>query len=423
MNPLVQGVATKAASLGVGTAVSSAIGTAAGSAGAAVFGAEAGSVVPIVGTVVGAAVGYLASMVLGRHANYAQIAHDVAAQMAIAETYKQIAGVYPGRVYGAKDMQEVWRGMLHEDFFNLNRSPQTCPVQQCIANPSFCIQRPGCGGNQSWVDDLFEGKAADPAARSLTGAAKTAISQGLTSIEAADQIFIPNWAPSHGSTGVWIPWAYPDNTQDPTLARQMIIDALDALMYQYDSSLPVWYGTIPSSPAPSASSASTSSSTGLVMPAGTPAIQAASNPVASPVAASLSTPPAIGATVTAIPEPSTGAMLTLPTGEAYTYAGTDAAGGWIVQDSSGNLWHLSGSSLVPLASAGAQQSAVSSLSEGSGYIPQSYAPAQQAAAAAPAGSTAAMTAGTGSSSISSLDLLLLAAAAGGAIILAKRHKS
>lgn len=257
LNPLEQtvaaGVASKGAAVGAGLlATSAGIGT---------------TFAPVIGTAVGAAVGLIATLVFGNHANYAQIAHDVASQMAMADTWKKIAGVYAGRAYGVKDMEAVWDGLLHEGFFTLNRSPNwsKCPVSRCIANPNSCIQAPGCGGTEAWVTDLFEGKAYDPAKRSLTGCAKTALSMGLNAIQAADQIFIPNWA--HQTNKFTVPWAYPNNTQSPTLARQLIIDTLDAIMYQDDSSIPLSYGQVPSSvssntSASSAAVTSTSSATG-----------------------------------------------------------------------------------------------------------------------------------------------------------------
>lgn len=252
------------------------------------FGSAAGPI----GAAVGAAVGLIATMVFGHHANYAQIAHDVASQMAMAETWKKVAGVYAGRVYGPKDMQAVWDGLLHEGFFNLNRSPrnQTCPVQRCIANPSSCIKMPGCGGTEAWVTDLFESRAEDPAKRSLTGCAKTALSMGLTAVQAADQIFIPNWAHQHDK--FTLPWAYPNNTQNPALARQLIIDTLDALMYQDDSSIPVSYGQVPNvvtsnqsaSPAPSSSSSAPAVS--VQAQTSTPASSSSSIPVQTTTGAS-----------------------------------------------------------------------------------------------------------------------------------------
>lgn len=253
-SPLVSAVAPKLIGLTAGTAVSAAIGTAAGTAGAIAFGAAAGSVVPVIGTVVGAVVGFLTTKLFG-HANYAQVAASVSMQMQLAEAYKQVAGQYPGRVYGTQELHTIWWGLMHEGLFPKNPASvgwapaSTCNYTACIAGQrNGSGSCPGCGGNQRWVDDLFVDGIMTQlmgfGSRSLGVAAKA----GLTNpIQICDQLYVPAWSgPDLGSIG--IKWASPAGSTNPSLIRQLVIDTYDAALAANNPNLPIYYGALPGQP-------------------------------------------------------------------------------------------------------------------------------------------------------------------------------
>jgi hypothetical protein len=251
---LISTIAPKAIGIAAGTAVSSLIGTAAGTAGAIAFGAAAGSVVPVIGTVVGAAIGFLSQKLFG-HANYAQVAASVSMQMQLAEAYKQVAGQYPGRVYGVQELHIIWWGLMHEGYFPKNpASAGWAPSSTC--NVTACIQGqrdgsgncPGCGGNQRWVDDLF----IDGIMTQLMGFGPRSLnvikSKGLNNpVQVTDQLYVPAWSGADlGSAG--IKWASPASSKSPALIRQLVIDTYDAVMAAQNSNLPIFYGALPNQP-------------------------------------------------------------------------------------------------------------------------------------------------------------------------------
>jgi len=222
--------------------------------------AGAGAWAGPVGAAVGLVVGILSQKLFG-HADYAKVANDVAATLKYAEAYKQVAGQYPGRLYGSAELKQVWSGFVHEGIFPKNAGGGWAPGAVCDINA--CIQGirdkngncPGCGGSQAWADDMWSGRMANPI-QGFKGAIQKANQQGITNpIQIADAIFIPAWAPpDQGSKN--IKWASPQNSKAPSLVRQLMIDTLDAVEYESNQSLPLFYGTIPGSAAPAVSQVS-----------------------------------------------------------------------------------------------------------------------------------------------------------------------
>lgn len=239
-NPLVAAAATGIASKAVAVGASSLLAA-----------AGAGAFAGPIGAAVGIVVGLLSQRLFG-HANYAAVANDVASRLKYAEGYKQIAGQYPGRVYGADDLKQVWYGLVHEGLFPKNPASAgwapgaACNVQACINgvrdSKGNC---PGCGGSEGWANDLFTGSLVNQI-QGFTGAIRTANQQGIQNpITIADQILIPAWAPpDQGSKN--IKWAYPGNSANPSLIRQLFIDTVDAIEYAQNKSLPLFYGSVPS---------------------------------------------------------------------------------------------------------------------------------------------------------------------------------
>jgi hypothetical protein len=220
----------------------------------------AGSVAGPVGAVVGLVVGILSSKLFG-HADYAKVASDVAARLKYAEAYKGVAGQYPGRLYGSDELKQVWYGLVHEGIFPKNAGGGWAPGAVC--NINACIQGvrdkngncPGCGGSEGWANDLFTGSLVNKI-QGFKGAIQQANQQGITNpIQIADAILIPAWAPpDQGSKN--IKWASPQNSTAPGLVRQLMIDTLDAVEYESNKALPIFYGSVPGSPAPAVSQVS-----------------------------------------------------------------------------------------------------------------------------------------------------------------------
>lgn len=240
-NPLVAAAATGIASKAVAVGASSLLAA-----------AGAGAIAGPIGAAVGIVVGLLSQKLFG-HANYAAVANDVASRLKYAEGYKQIAGQYPGRVYGSADLKQVWYGLVHEGVFPKNAgggwAPGTvCNIQACINGArdknGNC---PGCGGSEQWANDLFTGSLVNPL-QGFSGAIRAGNQQGIQNpIQIADQILIPNWAPpDQGSKN--IKWAYPGSSTAPSLVRQLMVDTLDAVEYESNKALPLFYGTVPGAP-------------------------------------------------------------------------------------------------------------------------------------------------------------------------------
>jgi hypothetical protein len=245
--------------------------------------AGAGSFAGPIGAAVGLVVGILSQKLFG-HADYAKVANDVAARLKYAEAYKQVAGQYPGRLYGSDELKQVWFGLVHEGIFPKNAGGGWAPGTVC--NINACIQGvrdkngncPGCGGSEQWATDLFTGGLVNKV-QGFKGAIQQANGQGITNpIQIADAILIPAWAPpDQGSKN--IKWASPQNSTAPSLVRQLFIDTLDAVEYEGNKSLPIFYGSVPGSAAPAVSQVT------VAPPVPPPPVQAAvvtPPPVATP---------------------------------------------------------------------------------------------------------------------------------------------
>lgn len=208
--------------------------------------AGAGAVAGPVGIVVGVVVGLLTSKLFGK-ANQAQIANDVATRLKYAEAYKQVAGLYPGRVYGVNEVKQVWYGLVHEGVFPKNWGGGTCDVNACISGIRSGGKCPNCGGQEQWVDDLFSGALANPT-QGFNGAIKAA-GAVTNPVQIADNVLIPAWSgPDPNKFN--IKWAYPGNSTNASLVRQLMIDSLDAVEYAANPNLPVYYGSVPGQQAP-----------------------------------------------------------------------------------------------------------------------------------------------------------------------------
>lgn len=216
----------------------------------------AGAVAGPIGMAVGLVVGILSQKLFG-HADYAKVAGDVATRLKYAEAYKQVAGQYPGRLYGPDELKQIWYGLVHEGIFPKNAGGGWAPGASC--NIQACIngQRdskgncPGCGGSEGWANDLFTGSLVNKV-QGFTGAIQQATQQGMQNpVQIADQVLIPAWSgPDEGRKN--IKWASPGNSTSPALVRQLMIDTLDAVEYESNKSLPVFYGTVPGQAAPAA---------------------------------------------------------------------------------------------------------------------------------------------------------------------------
>jgi len=353
----------------VGTAASAALskGAAIG-ASSLLAAAGAGSFAGPVGAVVGVVIGILSQKLFG-HANYAAVAHDVATRLQYAEAYKQVAGQYPGRLYGTDELKQIWYGLIHEGLFPKNPASAgwapgaVCNIQACINGQrdknGNC---PGCGGSEGWANDLFTGSLVNQI-QGFTGAVRQAVGQGITNpIQIADSILIPAWAPpDQGSKN--IKWAYPGNSTNPSLIRQLMIDSLDDAEYNMNKSLPVFYGTVPGQqaqptqstvaiaaptpPPPSAPPATAPSCPSLYVWNGS---QCVMPQVQGPVSAQ--TPTSTAATT---PTPTPTAPAAPTTGNApnvaavtgnWTQVGADAAGNAVFSDQKGVLYQWNGNSMV-----------------------------------------------------------------------------
>lgn len=292
------------------------------------------SFAPVIGTVVGVVAGYLMSKLFG-HANYPAVANDVAKTMQLAEAYKQVAGRFPGRVYGVDELRIVWYGLMHEGIFPKNPAsfgwtgagPKGyCDYNACISGARDSKGNcPGCGGHQDWVDDVFTVGGGGNPLQSFKGAVAAGNSRGIANpVQVATQIFIPAWAPPDGGSKN-IKWLYPGNSTNPSLVQQLIIDTLDATAYAANNSLPIFYGSLPSSatptpavvtPAPVPIVQSTLAPAPMIQPVTAPAPVIATLPPTAagfPIAATpVSLAPAVALPVTQVPATAAPPAVTTP---------------------------------------------------------------------------------------------------------------
>jgi len=310
VSPLTETAAGGAATIGVDLGV----GTAAGSLGAAALGSAAGSVVPVVGTVVGAAVGLLVGKLFG-HANYAAVAASVGQSMQVADLYKTLYGQYAGRVLTLPDITIVWYGLMHEGFWPQNAGGgwapgTTCNVKACEAGQLVNGSCPGCGGTASWVQSLLANAGG---AKAIPTYIATANKAGIYNpVTIADNYIIPGWA-GPVECKQCIDWFRVASSQNPVIARQLVIDTVDAMEYQTNPNLPLYYGsgsaTAPATSAATPTSPAAASTPAVASPA--PAMTPATTATTAPA------PSANGTTISA----TTGGTLTSAQG-AFTFGTT-----------------------------------------------------------------------------------------------------
>jgi uncharacterized membrane protein (Fun14 family) len=246
---LVGQVASKGAGLAAGAAATAAI----TAVGGAALGAAAGSVVPVVGTIIGAVVGYLTSKLFG-HANYAAVYANADNMQELFEAYEQVAGQYPGRVYGWPEIQYVFHGAMIWGLFTGNgpATPGSCTQSMITSNINAC-------GNGGYVDDWIgvgsasgdetAGTASAPprpgnGSNNILNLIGTALSHGVTDPrQIASQYLVPGAeAVAAGKNNSWISVAH---SKSPALYTQMLVDIADVIAFGANPNMPVYYGSIP----------------------------------------------------------------------------------------------------------------------------------------------------------------------------------
>jgi len=230
----------------VGTVVSTATGAAAGAlasagvsaAGALVAGASLGSVAGPIGTVVGAAVGYLTSKLFG-HADYASIYSQVSNSIQLAQAYLQVAGTYPGRVYGWLEMQYIWSGLVHYGIFPQNYG--LAQMGECTeASISHAIN--ACG-TQSWINDLVVGSGTKAIQPQIDKANRAGL---FNPSQIWSQYVEPVWDGPVECSGC-VDWFLPKNARAGygSLVQQLVIDTIDAIEFNANDCLGNYYGNLP----------------------------------------------------------------------------------------------------------------------------------------------------------------------------------
>jgi uncharacterized membrane protein (Fun14 family) len=369
---LVGEVASKGASLAAGAAATAAL----TAVGGAALGAAAGSVVPVVGTIIGAVVGYLTSKLFG-HANYAAVYANADNVQELFEAYQQVAGQYPGRVYGWPEIQYVFHGAMIWGLFTGNgpANPGSCTQAMISSNINAC-------GNGGYVDDwLGVGSAAGDA---VAGTASTpprpgsgsnnclnligtAISHGvLDPRQIASQYLVPGAeAVSAGKNNSWISVAH---SRSPQLYTQMLIDLADVIAFGANPNLPVYYGSIPGASAvaqPQVAGATTPVKIGATTSPASPATSAPVTIAASPV----TTAPVVTTPIEASPVGTQiygGSAATLNTAQGTWAFGAPGAGGYEIMLNGANAGGGYGL-LLTVTAAGLQTTNNSGVYQWNGY--------------------------------------------------------
>lgn len=303
--------ATAATALGISSAAGAITGAATAAGGAAV-GAAVGSVLPVVGTVIGAVVGFLVSGLFGK-ANQQAIEQDVLARMQMADAYKQLAGQFPGRMYGLNELLLVWYGLLHEDYF-----PQAEACSGAVLESKYCPpQYPTCEcGAETWANGMMNGTANYEFPAIIASANEAGVTDPQTVV--SEYILPGIQSLTDGEKNAY--WAIPSNSKDANLVTQLYIDIVDAYEAHANPNLPVTYGT-------GIASAASAAPASAPAPAPAPATATVTPTVtATPQRDVASTYSAAGTTIT----PQDGNTLSTPTGVLGFGAQYDAAGDHIV---------------------------------------------------------------------------------------------
>jgi hypothetical protein len=256
----------------------------------AAAGAELGSVAGPIGTVAGAVVGYLTSKLFGQ-ADYAAIYSQVSNSIALAEAYAQVAGKYPGRLYGWLEMQYIWSGLVHYGVFPQNYNAGgvlgSNPGLAVCSESSISHNINACGV-QSWINDLVLGSGT----KAIQPQIERANLGGVYNPEQVWSSYVePVWNGPVECSGC-VDWFLPKNARAgmSSLVEQLVIDTIDAIEFNSNACLALYYGTIPAgwqcgcesgcagaptAPASVAQKAPTAATAGDAVRAVTPALAAA----------------------------------------------------------------------------------------------------------------------------------------------------
>jgi hypothetical protein len=228
-----------------GAVASTVVGAAATAVTGAVAGAELGSVAGPIGTVVGAVAGYLTSKLFGR-ADYAAIYSQVENSITLAEAYIQVAGQYPGRVYGWLEMQYIWSGLVHYGAFPQNYNGGgalgTNPGMGVCTQASISRNINACG-TQSWINSLITGDGTKAIQPQITRANRA----GVFNPEQIWSGYVaPVWAGPVECDGC-VDWFLPQNARSglSNLVAQLVTDTIDAIEFNANDCLPNYYGSLP----------------------------------------------------------------------------------------------------------------------------------------------------------------------------------
>lgn len=258
-SPIVGTVASKGAGLAAGALIGSAAGTAAIVSGVTAIagagaGAAIGSVVPVIGTVIGAVVGILTAKLFG-HADYAAVYANIDNVVKLFQAYQQVAGQYPGRLYGWPEIQQIWHGAQFSGLFTgIGPPPGVACTQAMISqNINAC-------GKGALIDDLLgSSKPTSPGTDNIAELIAGGLARGIVDpVTMTQQVLVP------GITAIAArknnaPYSI-TNSQNPALYTQLLLDTADYMMAAVNPNMPAYYGTqgvtpiatVPSQPAPTA---------------------------------------------------------------------------------------------------------------------------------------------------------------------------
>jgi hypothetical protein len=310
-----------------------ALATAGVSAGALALGVSIGSAAGPIGTVVGAVAGYLTSKLFG-HADYASIYSQVSNSIQLAQAYIQVAGKYPGRVYGWLEVQYIWSGLVHYGIFPQNyngggvlgKNPGlgVCTEAMISKNINAC-------GTQSWINDVVVGTGTKAIQPQIERANKAGV---YNPTQVWSSYVSPVWAGPVECSGC-VDWFLPGNARSgyASLVQQLVIDTIDAIEFNSNDCLALYYGSIPSgwtcgcakgcagvvAAAPAAAPAPATAPKASASTAGTGATLHAAAPAATPALTAV----AAGCSVNVVTNPS---------------ATIQAGSGQTLCDPSGNVW-------------------------------------------------------------------------------------
>lgn len=341
-------VVGKGVGLAAGAAATAGIAAGVSAVGGAAAGAALGSVVPVVGTIIGAVVGYLTSKLFGT-TNYTEVYQSIENLQQLFQAYMQVAGQYPGRVYGRQEMSYIWNAAVNYGLFPGNGPPTVggCTQAMITANWTAC-------GNGQWKDWLGSILPGGSGAATLSDEVGTAIAAGVVNpINIAQQYLVPR-TNAGAQNPAWA-WLSIPNSRNPSLYTQMLIDFADVIVAEANPNAPIYYGTIPTQTSTGAAAAPTSPQVSTAAPsipsgANTPPASTTvqtQQAVATTSASSASTPVSTSPAAPATPQyatPGTQITATAGGGTLSTPQGVFSFGS-AASGTSGNYVVLNGSQL------------------------------------------------------------------------------